>query len=138
MEQTLSNPGRLDYQRSAAYVDASPEAQATIDAVRTALARFTSPEYGLDVGPGHNPALGVSFEWHDGAAYRVLLNRQGELLRLFRLQYTGGWEWDEVEGRDVPEEAWRTVRVLSKDRAGKVLRNVDRPAAKSWAEAAAR
>lgn len=127
------------YRTHAAYREAPPGAQATVDAVLAALARFTSPEYGVD-HRAHNNSLAVSFTWHDGAEYEVTLNMDGELLRLFRLQYTGAWEWSKEEGRHVPAEEWRTVRAFAKDRAGKVLgpAMAGRAAAKSWTEASAR
>jgi hypothetical protein len=134
MEQTLTR----DYHRQPAYTDASPAAQETIDVVFAAVARVTSPDRAVEVAA--DGRLKCAITWHDGAVYEVTLNPDGELLRLFRLQYTGGWEWDELEGRDVPSEEWRTVRAFTKDRAGKILGPAlaGRPAAKSWAEASAR
>jgi len=135
MEQTTTT---RDYHQDRAYKDAAPAAQDTIDVVFAAVARVTSPDRAVEVaGDGRLKCL---ITWHDGAEYQVTLNPDGELLRLFRLQYTGAWEWDELEGRDVPAEEWRTVRAMTKDRAGKVLGPAlaGRPAAKSWTEAAAR
>lgn len=136
MQETLTGP---HYHRDAAYVDAPAAAQETIDVVFAAVARASSPDRAVE-HQEHNGALACLITWHDGAEYRVTVNREGELLRLFRLQYTGGWEWDQLEGRPVPAEAWRTVRAFTKDRAGKMLGPAlaGRPAANSWTEAAAR
>lgn len=143
MEQTLSNPQAAPapkYRKWSQYLNAPAHAREVIDAAHAALARYTGPEFGLDVGPKHSPDLGVSFEWHDGATYRMTLSPEGELRRLFRLQYTGAWEWDEELDREVPEESWRTVRAFTRDRAGRVLGPAlaGFPAANSWSEAAAR
>lgn len=138
MQEAATSSRALGHRDLEHYAKAAPEAQATIDAVIAAVARMTSPLYELEVpGPG---TIAIFLEWHDGAQYRVSLTDGGELLRLFRLQYSGFWEWDEVEQRDVPGEEWRTVRAFAKDRAGRVLGPAlaGRAAAKSWTEAAAR
>lgn len=137
MQQTLTRPAPA-YRSYDQYLTASPAAQETVDAVRAALAKFTAPTYDIDTTAGTGE-VGVSFRWHDGAGYHLTLTRGGELLRLFRIQYTGRMVEDGA-GTMVEEAVWRTVRAFSKDRAGKILgRTLEgRPAAGAWTEAASK
>lgn len=124
------------YQGWSAYTQAAPEARATVTAVFNAVANVASPAVGLEVQ--NAGVLACSFTWHDGAQYRVDITRHGFLARLYRLELVGGWVHDEALGAMIPDSTWRTVRVFTRDRAGKVLGPAlaGFPAFAAWSKAA--
>lgn len=120
------------------YQNSRPGVRATVDAVFEAIQNSASPLVGLDLTSATG-TVGCSFTWYDGSKYRVEILDDGRLHRLYRYEYTGRWVKDEESGEMWEDATWRTVRAMSKDRAGRLLGNAlkDYPAALPWDRAAA-
>jgi hypothetical protein len=133
------------YRTMEPYLEASPEARETADAVFAALdsAGYVAHPLLRGVSLDHTTgSLTANFNLPnitgDPTPYLVGITHDGLLIRLAKYVHTGRMVRDEETGTEEPESAWRTVRG-TEDRAAAVLvpALLGRPALPRWENAAA-